>query len=101
MADKLKTSYELAMERLRGADPDAGKQKPLTTAQKEKIDEARRVAAARLAELEIHFNDARKRFRDPAEQEKAEAEYQIDRQRINADLERAIAEIRRGRGDRS
>ena len=101
MADKLKSSYELAMERLRDADPDAGKQKPLTPAQKEKITEARRVAAARLAELDIHFNDARNQFRDPAEQEKAEAENQIDRQRVNADLERAIAEIRRGRGDRS
>lgn len=101
MADKLKTSYELALERLRKADPDAGKAKPPTTAQKEKIAEARRVAAARLAELEIHFHDARKRFRDPAEQDKAEAEYQIDRRRINADLERAITEIRRGRKDRS
>jgi hypothetical protein len=101
MADKLKTSYELAMERLGGADPKAGKEKPLTPAQKEQITEARRVAAARLAELEIHFNDPLKPRRDPAEQEKAEAEYQIDRQRVNADLERAIAEIRRGRGDRS
>jgi len=101
MADKLKSSYELAMERLRDADPDAGKQKPLTPAQKEKIAEARRVAAARLAELDIRFNDARKQLRDPAEQEKAEAENQIDRQRVNADLDRAIAEIRRGRVDRS
>lgn len=101
MADKLKSSYELAMERLRDADPAAGKQKPLTAAQKEKITEARRVAAARLAELDIQINDARKQFRDPAEQEKAETENQIDRQRVNADLDRAIAEIRRGRGDRS
>ena len=101
MADKLKSSYELAMERLRAADPDAAKEKPLTAAQKEKIAEARRVAAARLAELEIGFHDARKRFRDPAEQEKAEAEYQIDRQRVNADLERAIAEVRSGGQDRS
>ena len=101
MADKLKSSYELAMERLRDADPAAGKQKPLTSAQKEKITEARRVAAARLAELDIRFNDALNQFRDPAEQEKAEAEYQIDRQRVNADLERAIAEIRRGARDRS
>jgi hypothetical protein len=101
MADKLKSSYELAMERLRDADPDAGKQKPLTAAQKEKITEARRVAAARLAEIDIHFNDARNQFRDPAELEKAEAENQIDRQRVNADLDRAIAEIRRGRGNRS
>ena len=84
------------MERLRAADPDTGKEKPLTTAQKEKIAEARRVAAARLAELEIHLNDPSKLLRDPAEQEKAEAEHQIDRQRINADLERAIAEVRRG-----
>ena len=89
------------MERLRGADPDAGKQKPLTPVQKERITEARRVAAARLAELDIHINDSRKQRRDPAEQEKAESEHQIDRQRVNADLDRAIAEIRRGRGDRS
>jgi hypothetical protein len=101
VADKLKSSYELAMERLRDADPGAGKQKPLTAVQKEKITEARRVAAARLAELDIRFNDSRNQLRDPAEQEKAEAENQIDRQRVNADLDRAIAEIRRGRGDRS
>lgn len=101
MADKLKSSYELAMERLRAADPDAAKEKPLTAAQKEKIAEARRVAAARLAELEIGFHDSRKRLLDPAEQEKAETEYQIDRQRVNADLERAIAQVRGGGKGRS
>ena len=101
MTDKLKSSYDLAMERLRAADPGAGKEKPLTAAQKEKIAEARRVASSRLAEVEILFKDPLKRFRDPAEQEKAETEYQIDRQRINADLERAIAEIRRGHKARS
>ena len=101
MADKLKSSYELAMERLRAADPNAAKQKPLTAAQKEKIAEARRVAAAKLAELEIHFHDAKKGFRDAAEQEKAEAEYQTDRRRVDEDLERAIAGIRRGPKDRS
>jgi hypothetical protein len=94
MADKLKSSYELAMERLKAADPAAGKEKPLTSAQKEKIAEARRVAASRLAELEILFNDPLKQLRDPAEQERAEGEYQIVRRRINADLERAIEAIR-------
>jgi hypothetical protein len=97
VADKLKSSYELAMERLQKADPDAGKKKPLTSAQKDKIAEARRVAAAKLAEREILFHDSAKKLRDPAEQEKAEAEYQIDRQRINADLDRAIEAIRSGR----
>ncbi len=94
MADKLKSSFELAMERLRAADPEAARAKPLTAAQKEQIAEAKRVAAARMAELEIRFHDARRHFRDPAEQEKAEAEYQTDRRRVDEDLERAIAAIR-------
>jgi len=96
MADKLKSSYELAMERLRDADPNSfkGKSKPLTAAQKEQIAEARRVAAARLAEREILFKDSRKGFHDPVELEKADGEYQIDRRRINDDLERAIEKIR-------
>jgi hypothetical protein len=97
VADKLKSSYELAMERLKAADPEAAKAKPPTAAQKERIAEAKRVAAARLAELEIRFHDARRKFRDPAEQEKAEAEYQTDRRRVDEDLERAIASIRSGR----
>ena len=99
MADKPRTSYELAMERLRAADPAAGKKtKPLTAAQKEKIAEARRVAAGRLAECEILYNDPSRQALDPAAQEKAEGEYQIDRQRINDDLQRTIEAIRRGPG---
>ena len=98
MAKVPKTSYELAMERLRASDPAASKEKPLTAAQKEKIAEARRVAAARLAECEILFNDPLKQTHDPVEREKAEDEYQIDRRRINEDLDRAIDAIRRGRG---
>jgi hypothetical protein len=98
MADAPKSSFELAMERLRAADSSGAKEKPLTSAQKEKIAEARRVAGARLAECEILFRDAMKRTSDPAEREKAEGEYQIDRQRINDDLEQAIDAIRRGRG---
>jgi hypothetical protein len=101
MADKPKSSYELAMERLRAADPDAARERPLTAAQKEKIAEARRVAAARLAEIELQFHDPSKGRLDPAAQEKAEAEYQIDRQRIQADLERAIAQIRSEKKSRS
>ena len=98
MANAPKSSFELAMERLRAADPAGTREKPLSAAQKEEIAEARRVAAARLAECEILFNDALKRTSEPAEREKAEGEYQIDRQRINDDRDRAIDAIRRGRG---
>jgi hypothetical protein len=68
---------------------------PLTPAQKADVAQARRVAAARLAEREILFRDAMRKTEDPAEREKAEREYQIDRQRINDDCERAIEAIRR------
>ncbi|HXM78277.1 MAG TPA: hypothetical protein VOA00_03500 [Thermoanaerobaculia bacterium] len=95
MAKMPKSSFELAMERLRASDPAGTKEKPLSPKQKEEIAEARRVATARLAEVEILFKDAMKQAHDPAEREKAEREYQIDRQRINEDRDLAIDAIRR------
>lgn len=84
------------MERLRAADPPA-KRSPLSARQKEDIAEARRVAAAQLAEREILFQDALKQTHDPAEREKAENGYRIDRKRIDDDCERRVEAIRRGR----
>lgn len=93
-----KSSYDLAMERLRAADKASGtgtEKAPLTTPRKKEIAEARAVATSRLAESEILFRDAMLKTADPVEREKAEREYQIDRQRINDDCERAIEKIRR------
>jgi hypothetical protein len=91
-----KSSYELVMERLRAADPAETKKASLSAKQKEAIAEARRVAAARLAEREILFQDALKGMHDPAERDKAESEYRTDRRRINEDCEREVEAIRRG-----
>ncbi len=85
------------MERLRASDPAGADEKPLSAAQKEEIAAARRVATARLAECEILFRDALKKNLEPADREKAEGEYQIDRQRINDDCDRALEAIRRRR----
>ena len=83
------------MERLRAADRASGtSETSLTAAQKKDIAHARSVATSRLAEREILFKDAMLRTADPAEREKAEREYQIDRQRINEDCERTIESIR-------
>jgi len=97
MGKQPKSSYELAMERLRAADPAGTKTSPLSAKQKKEIAEARRVAAARLAEREILFRDALKQTDDPAEREKAENGYLIDRKRIDEDCERKVEEIRRGK----
>jgi len=97
MGKQPKSSYELAMERLRAADPPGAKKSALSAKQKEEIAEARRVAAAQLAEREILFEDALKETHDPAEREKAENGYRIDRRRIDDDCERKVEAIRRGR----
>ena len=94
-----KSSFDLAMERLRANDRKAGvEENKLSPAQKNKIAEARRVATSRFAEREILFRDAMQKTDDPAEREKAEREYQLDRQRITDDRERAIEAIRRQAG---
>jgi hypothetical protein len=96
MGKKQKSAYDLAMEKLEAADRESGvKETSLTAAQKEAIAEARRVAASRLAEREILFRDGMRKTPDPAERDKAEAEYRIDRQRIADDCDRAIESIRR------
>lgn len=96
MGDKPKTAFDLAMERLKADDKEAGtKEVTLTAKQKEAIAEARRIASSRIAEREILFRDSMMKSVDPVEREKAEGEYQIDRQRINDDCDRAIEGIRR------
>ena len=98
-AKPMLSAYELAMQRLRAADEESGvKKTPLSPAQKAEVAEARRVASARLAEREILFADSMPKIQDPAEREKAESEYQIDRQRIQEDCDRAIEAIRRKAG---
>ncbi len=86
------------MERLRAADPAGAKPSPLNAKQKREIAEARQLAAARLAEREILFQDALKQTHDPAEREMAENGYRIDRKHIDDDCERKVDAIRRGRG---
>jgi hypothetical protein len=98
MGEKPKSAYDLAMERLEAADRESGvKETSLSGVQKEAIAEARRVAASRLAEQEILFRDAMRKIADPAEREKAEDEYRINRKRIEDDQDRAIESIRGGR----
>src|SRR3982751_1874119 len=61
-----KSAYELAMERLRKKDADAGiVSKPLTDEQKAEIAEIRRTYSARLAQAEILHNSQRRGLQTP------------------------------------
>ena len=97
MSNAPKSALDLAMERLRAADTEAGiEETRLTDAQKAAIAEARTVGTSRLAEREILFKDALRKVFEPSEREKAEEEYRVDRSRIEADRDRSIDRIRRG-----
>jgi hypothetical protein len=90
-----KSSVELAMERLRKKDADAGiEQVMLTEEQKAAITEIRNFYGSKIAELEILQESRLRRTFDPAEHEIIEAESRKDRERLTAERDGKIAKIR-------
>jgi hypothetical protein len=95
--DAPKTAYELAMERLRQKDREAGlEERPLTDEQKAAIAEARRFYEAKLAEREILHQHAVGKARSREEILQLDAEVARDRERLASDRDRKIAEVKRG-----
>lgn len=95
MAEGPKSAYELAMERLRQKDREAGvEDRPLSDQQKAAIADARQVYQARMAEREILHRDAMRKAQTPEEVEKLESEVARDRDRLANDRDRKIAEIK-------
>lgn len=97
MTDKpLKSSLELAMERLARKDADAGiESKPLTDAQKAAIAEVRSFYESKIAELEVlHQSKVNGTF-DPAERETLDQQYRREREHLTTARENKIASLRR------
>jgi hypothetical protein len=97
MADDtgLKSSFELAMERLRKADTEAGVvRKPVTDAQKAAIAEIRNLYESRLAEVDVLFKSQLRAMVDPAEREAREDQYRRDRDRLTNERESKIEKAR-------
>jgi hypothetical protein len=93
----LKSAYELAMERLKKADADAGvERRPVTDAQKASIAEVRNYYEAKIAELEVLHRGQVRAMADPGERAAAEDNYRRDRERLVSDRDRKIEKIRAG-----
>ena len=91
----MKTAYELAMERLKKKDEEAGvAAKPITDAQKAQIAEIRNFYEAKLAEAEVMHRSKIATIFDPAEREVLEKEYRRERERLSDERERKIARVR-------
>jgi hypothetical protein len=92
-----KSAIELAMARLRKKDADEGvSDAPITEEQRQAIAEVRKVYEARLAEREIlHKSSLGKVAHDADSTETLEQDYRRERERVNAERERKIEEIRK------
>ena len=99
MSDEgLKSAYELAMERFKKKDAEAGVvHQPLTDEQKAAIAELRSQYQAKIAELEILHRGQVAGMMDPGERELAEAQYRQERGRMERErdskIERARASV--------
>ena len=100
MADEApKSAYELAMERLRKKDQEAGVlERRLTDEERAAIAEVKKVYEARLAEREILHRSNLAKATDPEAFAKVEEEYRRDRERITSERDRKLEEARRGSG---
>ena len=92
----LKSSLELAMERLAKKDADAGiEATPVTDAQKAAIAEARNFYAAKIAELEVlHQSKVNATF-DPAERETLDQQYRREREHLITERDNKVARLRK------
>jgi hypothetical protein len=91
----LKSSLELAMERLAKKDADAGiTSKPITDTQKAAIAEARNFYEAKIAELEVlHQSKINSTF-DPAERETLDQQYRRERDHLTTERDNKIERLR-------
>ena len=97
MADDkgLKSSYELAMERFKKKDEEAGvERQPVTDAQKAAIAEIRNFYAAKIAEVEVLHQGRLLATDDPAERAAREEEYHRDRDRLSRERDAKIEKAR-------
>ena len=95
MSDAPKSALELAMERLRKKDAEAGVvEQKLTDAQKAAIADARSIYEARVAERQILHRQKQLTAVDPQEIERIEEEYRRDMDRFATDRDAKIRKIR-------
>ena len=95
VSDEPKSAVELAMERLRAKDREAGiEAKPVTEEQRAAIAEVRQIYEARLAEAEILHRSKLRGSQDPGERETLEEQYRRDRDRLTSDRDSKIEKLR-------
>jgi len=97
MGNAPKSSYEIAMEKLKAKDAAAGQSpgRKLTGAEKEQIAGIRSFYESKLAEREILFKSERAKVaHDPDKLKELEEGYRTDRRRFESERDTKIGRIR-------
>jgi hypothetical protein len=90
-----KSAYELAMERLRKKDADAGIERPIVTAaQKAAVAEIRNLYEAKLAELDVSYQGQLRSLFDPDKRAALEQEYRRERERLTSERDERVQAAR-------
>ena len=90
-----KSAVELAMERLRKQDEEAGIERQVVTgAQKAAVAEIRNYYEAKLAELDVSHQGRLRSLFDPDARAALEKEYRRDCERLTSERDRKVAEAR-------
>jgi hypothetical protein len=93
----MKSSFELAMERLKQQDADAGIEARLVTdAQKAAIAEVRNIYEAKHAEQQVLHQSALRGAVDPAVRDALDQQYRRDSERLASERDAKIEKIRQG-----
>ena len=91
-----KSAYELAMERLRKKDEEAGlTRQPVTDAQKAAVAEIRNFYEAKLAELDVMHQSKLRASVDPEARATFEQEFRRERERLTSERDMKIEKARR------
>ena len=90
-----KSAYELAMERLRKQDADAGvERRPVTDAQRAAIAEIRNFYEAKLAELDVMHQSKMRASVDPEARAALEQDFRRERERLTTERDAKVEKAR-------
>jgi hypothetical protein len=92
---KLKSAYELALERMERAGLERPSEGALSDAERAQIAEVRRQAEAKLAEIEILYKDRIRGIGDPIRLAEEEDHYQRDRRQVESERDQKLARLGR------
>jgi hypothetical protein len=91
-----KSAYELAMERLKKKDADAGiERQPVTDAQKAAVAQVRNFYEAKLAEVDVLHQGKMRASVDLEARAVAEQEYRRDRERLTTERDAKVEKARK------